>query len=254
MRLKDKVAVVTGAGRGIGKATALRFAEEGAAVIVDDIVPERGQAVADEILAKGGHARFCLCDVSKADQIKQMFDEAEATFGKVNVLVNNAIPETKAVMGDDWRVVEVGFRGTYLCTLEAIEKMKKIGGGSVITVSSVNALAGFGDIPIYAGVKAGVIGMMRTFALSYGKYQIRFNAICPGTIVTEIWGPMIEAEPGILERLKNLYPMGRLGKPSDIANAALFLASDESEFATGSVFIIDGGITTGLKGFHGGDK
>ncbi|MBI2194507.1 MAG: SDR family oxidoreductase [Planctomycetes bacterium] len=250
-RLQGKVAVVTGGGRGIGKATAMLFAEEGAAVVVDDIVAERARAVAAEIEAKGGTARAAACDVSKRDQVKVMLDEAEAAFGQVNILVNNAIPETQAVMSDDWRVVEVGLGGTYFCTLEAIEKMKKAGGGSVVSISSVNALAGFGDIPIYAGVKAGVIGMMRTFALSYGKHQIRFNTICPGTVVTEIWGPMIEKEPGILDRLRKLYPMGKLGKPLDIARAALFLASDESDYATGGVFIIDGGITTGLMGFHG---
>ena len=254
MRLEGKVAVITGAGRGIAKGIAELFATEGAAVVVDDVVDEKGLEVVAGIEAAGGKAIYVNCDVSQKGQVKGMFDEAERTFGKVDVLVNSAIPGPDEILDDGWRTVEVSFRGTYLCTLEAIERMKKVGGGSVISLSSVNAFAAFGDVPIYAGVKAAIIGMMRTFAVSQGKHQIRFNAICPGSIVTEAWSRLLKKEPEIFERIAKLYPMGKLGEPIDVAYAAVYLASDESRFSTGSVFVIDGGLTAGIQDFHGEEE
>lgn len=249
MRLQDKVAIITGAGGGIGGMMARMFAAEGAAVVVGEINEESGSKVVEDIQAAGGQAILALCDVSQPIQVKHMFDDAEGTFGKVDVLVNNAMSSGESILANDWEVVEVGFRGTYLCTEAAIEKMKKIGGGSIVSISSVNALGGFGPVPIYGGVKAGVIGMMRTYAISQGKHQIRFNCICPGTVVTEIWNDLIEREPGILERISSFYPMGKLGKPEDIAQAAIYLASDESQYTNGGVMVVDGGVTAGVNHF-----
>ena len=128
--------------------------------------------------------------------------------------------------------------------------MKKAGSGSIVNISSVNALMGFSNSHVYSGIKAGIIGLSRSLCGEVGSYGIRVNCICPGTVLTEIWKPLIEKDPGLVGRLTPLYPIGRLGRPEDIANAALFLASDESSFATGAVFVIDGGITAVHTGFQ----
>jgi NAD(P)-dependent dehydrogenase (short-subunit alcohol dehydrogenase family) len=146
--------------------------------------------------------------------------------------------------------VAVGFHGAWLCMQAAIPEMRRAGGGSIVNIASVNALMAFSTEHVYSGVKAGIIGMSRSLACEVGRAGIRVNCICPGTIVTEIWQPQIDADPGLLDRLVKLYPIGRLGKPEDIANAALFLASDEASFVTGSVFVIDGGITAGNLAFE----
>jgi len=127
--------------------------------------------------------------------------------------------------------------------------MKTMRRGSIVNISSVNGLMGFGNTHVYSGVKAGIIGLSRSLSGEVGKFGVRINCICPGTIVTEIWQPLIEQDPGIVDRLKAMYPLRRLGKPEDIANAALFLASDESSFATGAVLVIDGGVTAVHLGF-----
>ncbi len=253
MRLRDKVAIVTGAGSGIGRATAIRFAQEGAKVVVDDVNEAGGQATVDRIQAAGGEAIFVRADVSNAADVERLFAAGCEAFGKVNVLVNCAICGTDDVAQNRWEPnVNVGLLGVWLCIQAAIEEMKRIGGGSIVNISSVNALMGFGNEHVYSGVKAGIIGMSRSLAGEVGQFGIRINCICPGTIVTEIWQPIIERDPGVLDRLVKLYPIGRLGKPEDIANAALFLASDESSFATGAVFVIDGGITAAHLGFQVG--
>ena len=147
-------------------------------------------------------------------------------------------------------IVDVALRGTWICMQAVLPGMREMGGGSIINVSSVNALMGFGKAHVYSAVKAGIIGMSRSLCGEVGKNGIRINCICPGTIVTEIWDQDIKANPNVMDELKPLYPLGRLGKPVDIANAALFLASDESSFATGAVFVIDGGISAVQMAFR----
>jgi NAD(P)-dependent dehydrogenase (short-subunit alcohol dehydrogenase family) len=229
MRLANKVAIVTGAGSGIGRATAVRFAAEGARVVVNDINSAGGEETARRIKEAGGQSVFVRADVADSAAVAKLVEAAADTYGSPNI--------------------EVGLHGTWLCTQAVLPKMKARGQGSIVNISSVNALMGFGNTHVYSGVKAGIIGLSRSLCGEVGKFGVRINCICPGTIVTEIWQPLIEQDPGIVDRLKALYPLRRLGKPEDIASAALFLASDESSFATGAVFVIDGGVTAVHLGF-----
>ncbi|MGH9328367.1 MAG: SDR family NAD(P)-dependent oxidoreductase [Terriglobia bacterium] len=250
MRLADRVALVTGAGSGIGRAIALRFAEEGAVVIANDINDAGGRETVRRIKGAGGEGMFVHADVAESREVAQMVDAATEAYGAPQILANVAICGTTAVAENQWAPnVEVGLHGTWLCMQAVLPGMKAMRTGSIINISSVNALMGFGTTHVYCAVKAGIIGLSRSLAGEVGKHGIRVNCICPGTIITEIWQPIIEKDPGILDRIKALYPLGRLGKPEDIANAALFLASDESAFATGAVFVIDGGITATQSAF-----
>jgi NAD(P)-dependent dehydrogenase (short-subunit alcohol dehydrogenase family) len=250
MRLANKVAIVTGAGSGIGRATAVRFAAEGARVVVNDINSAGGQETARRIKEAGGQSVFVRADVADSAAVAKLVEAAADTYGGPEVLVNVAICSRDSIAENEWSPnIEVGLHGTWLCTQAVLPKMKARGQGSIVNISSVNALMGFGNTHVYSGVKAGIIGLSRSLCGEVGKFGVRINCICPGTIVTEIWQPLIEQDPGIVDRLKALYPLRRLGKPEDIASAALFLASDESSFATGAVFVIDGGVTAVHLGF-----
>jgi NAD(P)-dependent dehydrogenase (short-subunit alcohol dehydrogenase family) len=250
MRLENKTAIVTGAGSGIGRATAIRFAAEGARVIVNDINAAGGEETVRRIKEAGGQGAFVEADVAERASVIKMVEAAVRTYGAPEILVNVAICSRDSIGENEWTPnVEVGLHGTWLCTQAVLPGMKVIGKGSIVNISSVNALMGFGNTHVYSGVKAGIIGLSRSLCGEVGKFGIRINCICPGTIVTEIWQPLIEQDPGIVDRLKALYPLRRLGTPEDIANAAVFLASDESSFATGAVFVIDGGVTAVHLGF-----
>jgi 3-oxoacyl-[acyl-carrier protein] reductase len=250
MRLKDKTAIVTGAGSGIGRGVAVRFAAEGARVVVDDVDRAGGEATVARIQEAGGEARFVDADVSRFEDVDRLVREAVEAYGGLHILVNNAICSGRSVLENEWEpIVEVGFHGLWLCTQAALPEITRSGGGSIVNISSVNALMGFSDEHVYSGVKAGIIGLSRSLACEVGRAGIRVNCICPGTIVTEIWQPQIDADPDLLDRLAKLYPIGRLGRPEDIASAALYLASDEASFVTGSVFVVDGGLTAGNLAF-----
>jgi NAD(P)-dependent dehydrogenase (short-subunit alcohol dehydrogenase family) len=250
MRLANKTAMITGAGSGIGRATALRFAAEGARVVVNDINDAGGQETVRRIQAAGGESFFVHADVSQQEDVRKMVDAAVDTYGPPGILVNSAICSQASVAGNAWLPnINIGMHGTWQCIQAVLPKMKALGSGSIVNISSVNALMGFGNTHVYSGVKAGIIGFSRSLAGEIGKHGIRINCICPGTIVTEVWQFATDQDPTIFDRLKPLYPLGRLGKPEDVANAALFLASDESSFATGAVFVIDGGLTAAHLGF-----
>lgn len=246
-RMSGKVAIVTGAAGGIGKGIAAGFAREGAKVVVNDVNEKLGTATVEEIKKAGGNAMFFRADVSKDAQVKDMVVATVRAYGKLNVLVNNAIASTKAIMESDFdALVEVGFRGAWNCCQAAIPEMKKAGGGSIINIASTNALMGIGPLHVYCGVKGGLISMARSMATTYGKDQIRANIIAPGTIQTEIWTPIIKEHPNIHKEVVKFYPVGRLGKPEDIAYAAIWLASDESTFVTGALIPVDGGLSAGF--------
>ena len=250
MRMKDKAAIITGAGRGIGKTTAIRFAEEGAKVVVDDVNPEIGNVTVEQIHSTGGEAIFVRADVSSQEEVAALVSGTIETLGQVNVLVNNALCSTEDVVNNNWDAnLNVALRGTDLCSQAVIPEMQKIGGGSIINIASVNGLIGLQGIHAYAAAKGEVISLTRSLAVWHGRDNIRVNCICPGTIQTEVWEPIIAKNPQIFDEITPWYPLGRIGKPIDIANAALFLASDESSFATGATFVIDGGLTAGLHRF-----
>lgn len=250
MRLKDKIAIVTGAGRGIGRAVALRFAEEGAKVVVDDVDARLGAAVVAAIAAAGGTATFVNADVSDPAAAEGLIAATVAAYGRVDVLVNNAICATADVLNNNWEAnLAVALRGTSHCSESAIPVMRDSGGGSIVNIASVNGLIGLQAIHAYSAAKGGVIALTRSLAVAHGKDNIRINCICPGTIQTEVWEPMLARNPKILDEITPWYPLGRIGQPVDIANAALFLASDEASFATGAVFVIDGGLTAGNHQF-----
>lgn len=250
MRLVNKVAIVTGAASGIGRATAIRFAAEGARVVAADINDAGGTETVRRIEAAGGAGIFIHTDITREEDAARMAQAAADQYGLPQILVNVAICGADPIQENRWEpIVETGLHGVWLCMQAVVPFMKQAGGGSIVNISSVNALMGFGNTHVYCGVKAGIIGLSRSLCGEVGKYGIRINCVCPGTILTEIWEPALAKNPGLMERLKSIYPLGRVGRPEDIASASLFLASDEASFATGAVFVIDGGVTAAQLGF-----
>ena len=244
-RLKNKVAIVTGGGSGIGRATCLLFAREGAKVVVADYVAEGGNETVKQIKTAGGEAVFVQADVSKSADVQNMIGATVRNYGRVDILFNNAGiegPSSKLanLQEEDWdRVIAIDLTSVFLGIKYVIPEMVKQGGGVILSTASVAGMVGFPGSGAYAAAKAGVINLTRLAALEYADKNIRVNCICPGVIET----PMVDRVVGgrSRERIVRTEPVGRLGRPEEIANAALFLASDESSFATGAPFIIDGG-------------
>jgi NAD(P)-dependent dehydrogenase (short-subunit alcohol dehydrogenase family) len=219
-------------------------------VVVDDVNVETGEATVAEIVAAGGDAVFVRADVSDSDQVAELFARAEQAYGALDILMNNALCATQHVMDNDWQPqIDVIVKGTYECSLAAIERMQPNGRGSIVNISSVNGLFGLQGIHVYSAAKGAILALTKSMAVEQGKHGIRVNAICPGSIETEVWEPILAKTPGIWDDIAAFYPLGRLGTVDDIANCALFLASDEAAFATGAVFTIDGGLTAGNKDF-----
>ena len=249
-QLEGKVALITGAARGVGKVIAERFAREGAYVVIDDVDDVAGQATAEAIAAAGGSARYIHADIGKVEAVEALVSATVEAFGPVDILVNNALPPSRHVVNNDWDpLIDVCLKGPWLLMQAVLPSMIERRSGSIVNISSVNGLAGFGDEHVYSAAKAGLIGMSRSMATRYGRKGIRINVICPGSIATDAWNLMLERDPGLHERLVGLYPIGRLGNPEDIAGAALYLAGPDAGFTTGSVMVVDGGITAGNTGF-----
>jgi len=250
-RLKGKSAIVTGSATGIGKATATLFAQEGARVVVSDVDETGGQQVAAAIQAEGGEAIFARADVSQAEDVERLVETAVRTFGRLEVLVNNAAVyrgdgNILSVPDEIWdKVIAVNLKGTYLCCKSAIARMIE-GGGSIVNLSSVNALVGV-SLTAYTASKGGVQALTKLLAVEFGPKGIRVNCICPGTIMTENSIAIYRERPGLEERVTKMYPMGKLGTPADIAQCAVYLASDASSFVTGASLVVDGGLIAGRK-------
>lgn len=252
-RLENEIAIITGGSLGIGRATAQVFAKEGATVIVTDVLEDQGESLCEQIRREKGKARFFRMDVAKEVDVRSVFLEVEQAVGSATVLVNNAgivgsNKPTHEITEEEWdRVQAVNVKGVFFCTKHIVPQMMKNGGGSIINLSSIYGLIGGADVPPYHASKGAVRLMTKTDALLYAPHGIRVNSIHPAYI----WTPMVEKhlesqglnnEEG-KKMIAEKHPIGHIGEPNDIAYGALYLASKEAKFVTGSELVIDGGYT-----------
>jgi len=254
MRLESKVALITGGGSGIGRACAEMFAREGARVAVSDISLERAQATTQFVTSHGGEAIAISGDVSVGDDAQNMVSATVEKFGKLDVLVNSAGVSARNAMPkgsspeEVWdKVIDVNLKGTYMVSWHAMPEMAKSGGGSIINLSSIMGLVGYpvgmgGGFNPYNPSKGGVLQFTRNLAIDSASKNVRVNCICPGYVETGLTSALTK-DAEALSRLETLHPIGRLGQPEEIAYAALYLASDESGFVTGTPLVVDGGYT-----------
>jgi NAD(P)-dependent dehydrogenase (short-subunit alcohol dehydrogenase family) len=249
MKLANKVAIVTGAGSGMGKAASILFAAEGAKVAAVDISENQVKETAAEIVKKGGSAIAIRADVSKSDDVKRMVDETVAQLGAPTVLYNNAGIEGESNFVSNMteeqfdRVIAINLRGVFLGMKYALPHMIKAGGGSIINQASIAGMIGVRGGAGYSAAKAGVMALTRVAALEYGRYNIRVNSICPGAIETPMAQRIRGGAAPRPEAIKRISVLGRMAEAEEIAKVALFLACDDSSFATGAPFVIDGGWT-----------
>lgn len=250
MRLKDKVALITGAGSGIGRETALLFAREGASVVIAEVDDAAGRAAVAAIEASGGRARFVRADVSRPAEARAMVEAAEETYGRLNVLFNNAgifpaadgsVLETDEETWD--QVMRVNLKGVFLGCKYGIPALLRAGGGSIINTASFVALMGAATPQIaYTASKGGVLALTREIAVEFARKGIRANALCPGPVDTPLLAELMRDPVRRARRMVHIPP-GRLARASEVAQAALFLASDDSSYVNGTAFAVDGGIT-----------
>ncbi|KYG67998.1 hypothetical protein AZI87_01630 [Bdellovibrio bacteriovorus] len=242
-----KVVLVTGAGSGIGRASAIAFAQEGAWVAVSDKSEEGGIETVRLIVQNGGEAVFFPCDVSNPVAVKTLAEHVEKRMGPISHAFNNAgIEGEQAFVTDateeNWnKVIDVNLRSIWLCMKYEIPSMIKGGGGAIVNCSSIAGLVGFKAIPAYVASKHGVIGLTKNAALEYASQNIRVNAVCPGVIQTPMVDRFTKGDPVALEELKRSTPMGRVGSPEEIAAAVVWLCSDQASFVTGHALVADGG-------------
>lgn len=252
MRLAGKVAVVTGAAQGIGRQIALTFAREGAQVMIGDVKDDGGQTTVREVAEAGGKAACRPCDVRQPAEVQALVEAAADQFGKLDILVNNAAAWKGGTVVDmpleDWELGRSSILdAAYYGCKYAIPLMITAGGGSIISISSVHGLLAARRSAAYEAAKAGLILLMKEVACDFGPQGVRANCICPGLIVTERSAPRYEAAPERAKLAAEVYPVRRYGRPTDIANAALFLASDEASFISGQAIVVDGGLTSQLQ-------
>ena len=242
---KNKVALVTGGSSGIGRATALAFAKKGAKVIVVDRI--ENSEIVDLIRELGSEALFIKCDVSKTAEVKAMVDKTIETFGRLDYAFNNAGIEgnsapTQDCTEENWdKTIGINLKGIWLCMKYEIPELLKQGKGVIVNCSSVAGLVGFSGLPAYVASKHGVIGLTKTAALECAKLGIRINAVCPGVIQTPMMDRLTGKKSEAIKQFTELEPMGRFGIPEEIANAVIWMCTDEASFVTGHAMAVDGG-------------
>lgn len=248
MRLKEKVAIVTGAGSGIGQSIAYEFANEGAKVVVSDINQETGSKTLEKIIENGGRASFFKCDVSDSAQVGNLVKATMDEFDGVDILVNNAGivgegPTEERTEADFEKIINVNLKSVFLVSKAVLPHMIKKERGKIINVASIAGLVGFEGLAPYCASKGGIIAMSKAMAVEYASKNININVIAPGVIKTEMTKEML-ADKQTKEWMESATPNARLGQPEDIANGAIYLASPESDFVNGEVLTIDGGWTS----------
>ncbi|MEZ4660233.1 MAG: glucose 1-dehydrogenase [Caldilineaceae bacterium] len=252
MQLENRVAIITGGGSGIGRAICQRFGAEGAMVAVMDRYLARAQETAQLVDATGARSLALEADVSNAQAATDAVAQVINKWGQVDILVNNAAIS----QGDDILTIDeatwdlnlnVVLKSVFLCSKAVLPTMLAQKRGAIVNIASVNGLTGLSEEP-YSAAKAGVINLTQNMAIKYGQHNVRVNVICPGTIQTPIWQSRVDKDPTVFEKLAKWYPMGRVGQPEDVANAALFLASDQASWITGAVLNVDGGLMAGRYG------
>lgn len=246
---KGKAALITGAGSGIGRTTALAFARQGARVVVSDINPDAGGETVELIAAQGGEAQFVATDVSDEEQVKALVDRTVATYGQLDYAFNNAgltqnsqpLAEQPSETYD--RLFDVSVRGVWLSMRAETEQMTKQGHGAIVNMGSMSAVVGIPGLATYSGTKHAVLGLTRGAALDYAKHGIRINAVGPGTIDTPMIERFIElaGTDAVMEPIRAAHPIGRTGRPEEVAEAVLWLCSDASSFVLGQILMVDGG-------------
>jgi NAD(P)-dependent dehydrogenase (short-subunit alcohol dehydrogenase family) len=248
-RLAGKIAVITGGGGGIGRATALAFASEAAKVAVADIDASAANAVAAEVNASGGEAIGLAVDVSREDQVAKMIEQVVARFGRLDIGFNNAgidiEHEPLATASEELfdRLMGVNVKGIWLCMKHEIAQMLAQGGGAIVNTSSIAGLIGAPRQPIYCATKHAVVGLTRAAALEYGRKGIRVNAVCPGVIRTQMMERAIARDPRRSQQVEQIHPIGRVGEADDVARAVVYLCSDDAAFVLGHALPVDGGYT-----------
>ena len=253
-QLDTRVALVTGGGSGIGRASAVVFAREGAKVVVADVDEDGGQETVRIIEAAGGTARFVRADVSQAAEVAALVEQAVSTYGRLDCALNNAgiqgdIRQTAECSRENWdRIIATNLTGVWLCMKHEIPHMLSQGGGAIVNTSSNFGLVGSNGMPAYSASKHGVLGLTKTAALEYAKSGIRVNAVCPGPVQTPLVDKVLAAQPElgdqIIKAIEAREPVGRMGQPEEIAEAVVWLCSDAASFVTGTAMSVDGGFVT----------